>query len=175
MAREVVINTLCDPCLSEEVRTGGVEVSATLGELGPKPQVIALCPSHRKALYEPLRDLLEQMGQGDPSAPESSASSGTGKGRRAPNPTRCPQCSHESPNRSALGAHARAMHKKTLGELEGTPLAFPCPECERGFTRPQALGAHLYQTHGVAGTSSAAAANNPKKRRVQQDTLVEAS
>ena len=65
MARDLVY--WCDPCLAEEVRTPGVEISGALNLTGDlrkalDPKVIAMCPEHIDQLAKPLAALLEDMG-----------------------------------------------------------------------------------------------------------------
>lgn len=161
MAREVIVRTWCDPCLAEDVQEDGVELAPLLlPELGgTKPRVVALCEVHRKELYQPLLDLLEEHGQmvdeeGNPSGPRGKYT----RAKDVPNPLGCPAegCSHESPNRSALSSHVRNMHDTTLSVLLGEETPYECPECGLKSARPQGIAAHRRKVHGVLGTSATA-------------------
>ena len=54
----------------------------------------------------------------------------------------CPDCGAKLSNRQSLGSHARNIHGKSLGELEGKPLNYVCPTCQQGFTTPQGVAVH---------------------------------
>lgn len=170
MAREVLIQWWCDPCLADDVKTPGRELSPLqLPELtGKRPRVITLCEQHEKELYTPLVELLEEHGQ-----PVDEEGNPTGKGRTPSSatpaymePITCPDCGHEAPNRSALSSHSRGQHGKTLGELLGLPLPHVCPECDYRSSRPQGLAAHRRQKHGVIGENTKAKA---RKRAADAD------
>jgi hypothetical protein len=53
-----------------------------------------------------------------------------------------PGCDSVLKSRQSLGAHARQIHGKSLGELEGRPITHTCDECGAGFTTLQGITLH---------------------------------
>jgi hypothetical protein len=173
VAREVIVRTWCDPCLAEDRQEDGVELAPLLlPELGgTKARVVALCEVHRKELYQPLLDLLEEHGQmvdeeGNPSGPRGAYKK---RALASPEALSCPAegCDHISPNRSALSSHVRNMHGTTLSALNGEPTPYECPECGLKSARPQGIAAHRRKVHGVIGTSATAVAVREAKGQDQ--------
>lgn len=127
MARRVIVETLCDPCLAGGVESQAVELPP-LPLVGNKPRIVALCVKHHGELAEPLIEALKEFGQivdiegGEVKRPKAGQ-----KLRDAANDGQfdCPEC------REA-----------------GTP---------RSFAAPQGLGAHRYRAHGVESASKAKA------------------
>jgi hypothetical protein len=166
VAREVIFKTWCDLCLAaEQKNVEGIELPAlALPEVGNKPRVVALCEVHRKELYDPLVEVLREHGQiadeaGQPTGHTGPRGPYKKRGATAkenvPGGMDCPQCGHNSPNRSALSSHVRNMHDATLGEVTGRPTPYECPECGRGFVAPQGVAAHRRIAHGVPGSGKA--------------------
>jgi hypothetical protein len=169
VARQVIVRVLCDPCLAAEVETDGLELPPLkLAEISGKPRVITLCEVHRKEFYEPFLEILQELGQpvdedGNASGPRGhyrprsravSPDAAVGKPAvETPDGIACPSCGHVSPNRSALSAHTRDQHGKTLAELEGKPLPYACQECGDKFESAKGRGAHRFHVHGVRGSS----------------------
>lgn len=166
MAREVIVRTWCDPCLANDVQEEGTELPPlTLpGLTGNKRRVLALCDVHRKEVYQPLLELLEEHGQmvddeGNPSGPRGPYKTrGASQGNSTQGSLTCPAegCDHTSPNRSALSSHVRNMHDTTLSVLQGLDTPFECPECGLKSARPQGIAAHRRKVHGILGTSATA-------------------
>lgn len=152
MAREVIVNTLCDPCLAEDVRTEGRELPAIQlpGVPGKAARVVAVCERHDKELLQPLVALLTEHGQAvDAEGQPTSTARGNRRGKaNNQEAMTCPVCGHSSPNRGALASHARNMHDAALGELLGEA-TLTCPECGRLCSRPQGLAAHRRSAHGI--------------------------
>lgn len=75
---------------------------------------------------------------------EAAAAAVPAKARPVPGGLACPDpdCDSVLTNRQSLGAHARQIHSKTLGELEGKPIAHVCPDCGAGFTTNQGITLH---------------------------------
>ena len=121
MARQVIVQTLCDPCLAKGEEVDAEELPP-LGLVGNKPRVLALCDVHRKEVYEPLVQMVKDYGQiVDIEPATASTPRKPAKAAAAPAPASaalpCPEC-----------------------EAAGTP---------RSFNAPQGLGAHRYRAHGV--------------------------
>lgn len=176
MARAIIVHTWCDPCLAEDKTVDATELAPlALPEVpGSKPRVVALCPEHRQALYQPLVDLLVEHGQTVDQSGNPAGQRGPKKKRAADtrDPQTCPVkgCGHEAPNRQALASHARQIHDESLPALEGVPLPYVCPECGYRSSRPQGIGAHRRAAHGVVGAVSAG-----KQDDAQGDLLAEQS
>lgn len=65
MARDLVF--WCDPCMKEDIRTPGMEISGALNVTGDlkkslKPKILAMCPEHLDQFAKPLVALFEEMG-----------------------------------------------------------------------------------------------------------------
>ena len=122
--------------------------------------------AHRKELFEPLKDVLTNLGQVVPTTLRvpggvESPRKGIG-GRPSAEDLVCSECGHQAPNKAALASHVRSMHDTSLAELEGLPLDYECPECGRKFNRPQGMAAHRRSTHGVPGKDVHANASKGK-------------
>jgi predicted RNA-binding Zn-ribbon protein involved in translation (DUF1610 family) len=177
VARLVIVRTLCDPCLETEAEVDGEELAPLkLPEISGRPRVLTLCEVHRKEFYDPLVEILKELGQpvdeeGNAAGPRGHYKPRKGAAKKsAPAPApheepaasselACPACGKVSVNKSALQSHTRSAHDKTLAELRGEELPFKCPECGRDFSRPTGLGAHRFRTHGVQGSSKDAKAS----------------
>lgn len=59
MARRVIL--LCDICDEKDIQAEGEEETVTLNNL--KPRILAMCPTCRKEIYEPLEQALARVGQ----------------------------------------------------------------------------------------------------------------
>lgn len=118
MAREVVTHIWCDVCLhTEDTYTEGTETPPiTLGNM--KPRVLGLCDVHTKDVYEPIKELLAQLGQVVPEGgtarfPGTSAGSGVW-------PCPDPACAkHATPfkHEQSLRNHAKKFHGVPITEL----------------------------------------------------------
>jgi uncharacterized C2H2 Zn-finger protein len=185
MARQVIVKTWCDPCLDADQETEGTELPPLkLPELPGRARVLALCEVHRKEVYEPLVDMLRELGQtvdgeGNPAgargplkktpmepagAPAAEARVGIVDGKvkvTAAEDGRvvCPTCSKSLKTRTSLQAHVRHVHDTTLAVLEGRDSTdgFTCPECGQVCLNAQGLGAHRSRIHGVKGQKAKAA------------------
>jgi len=159
MAREIRVETYCDPCLAQDEREFGVEVTIGASDVGRgEPRTLALCQVHAKE-WEAVREWLETLGQ-KPGAEVASPKAGArSKHTRAAAIAEtggavCPRCGFVSANRHALMTHTRARHGETLAVIEGgVDAGFKCPECGWLAANPQGLGAHRRAQHGVKGTS----------------------
>lgn len=183
MAREVILRTWCDICLNEDdLQEEGVELAPLhLPELGGnKRRVLALCEVHRKGIYQPLLEALEEHGQmvdedGNPTGPRGPYKKKQGGAQAQANATQgsltCPAegCDHISPNRSALSSHVRNMHDTTLSVLQGLDTPYQCPECGLKSSRPQGIAAHRRKVHGVLGTSATAVRVRESKSQEEEE------
>lgn len=117
---------------------------------------VDLCPVCSK----PLRDLIEHF---DDIARKLKRPSGGASGKAQAADTAaagdpedsipCPECvDYAAPNRSALGAHARARHHKTLSQLLGETPLFQCLVCEGKptYSKGQGFAAHRRAAHKLS-------------------------
>lgn len=119
MARRVIVELLCDPCLVQDKNEVEGEELPPLPLIGNKPRVLVLCPRHRAEVYEPLLQMVKDYGQivdidsqGTRTVPAKKASPASAPAR----PTgdlRCPECGRED------------------------------------FGGPQGLGSHRFRAHGI--------------------------
>lgn len=114
MARRVIVETLCDPCLK-----AGSEVEAEelppLNVVGNKPRIMALCPDHRVQVYDPLVEMVKEFGQIVDIEPKAEPASGTKRKAQAAGSYDCPECAAAGEPRSfsapqGLGAHRYRAH-----------------------------------------------------------------
>ena len=184
MAREVIVRTWCDVHLTQDdEHVEGEELPPLALAPRTKPKVVALCEVHRKEFYDPLVQLLADLGQPVPDAAAAAAATSvkrvnTGRG----GPHMCPvdDCPYlGGPTISALQTHVRSHHDTTLNDLVTAAAAAHswgssspgCPECGRsGFKGLAGLGAHRFRAHGVGGTSTDSKAAKEARQQVQ-DTL----
>lgn len=84
-----------------------------------KPRTVDLCKSCNEDMIEPVMAMFGQFGVTDDGS-ISTGLAGIEPRRRArkPNPP-CPDCGHQSPNRSALGTHMKNRHDKGLKDYPG--------------------------------------------------------
>lgn len=126
MAREIVTNIWCDPCLQgwdggDSEHTPGEELPAV--KIGnKKPRILAMCERHRKTYHDPFATMLDELGQIAPDsiAPAAAAPAAPKKSRHGTYPCPDPACEkHENPygSPSSLSNHARGRHGMTLNEL----------------------------------------------------------
>ena len=155
MAREIRVETYCDPCLDQDEREFGIEVTIGATDVGRgEPRTLAMCERHRKE-WESVRDWLERLGQkvsadGAPATPRKYQRAAANDDESAT----CPRCGFVSANRHALMTHTRSRHGETLAVIEGGANAgHKCPECGWLAANPQGLGAHRRAQHGVKGSS----------------------
>lgn len=116
MARRVIVETLCDPCLAKGSEVAAEELPP-LPLIGNKPRVLALCPDHRAEVYEPLLAMVKEHGQIVDIEP---ATGTTAKARvKTATPEAgsldCPECRAAETPRSfttpqGLGAHRYRVH-----------------------------------------------------------------
>lgn len=165
VAREIIVQTLCDLCLAKDKKVDAREVRVTVGDSpGGHATVVALCGPHEAKVLTPLVEVLEAHGQlvdkeGNPTGPR-----GRYKKRKVgEEAVSCPGCGHISVNATALASHARASHNQTLAELRGDPRPYPCGTCDRTFSRPQGAAAHRRQVHGIAGKTSPKGGNQDEE------------
>lgn len=117
MAREVVTRIWCDVCLDNDQYAEGVETPPiTIGSL--KPRVLALCERHQKEVFEPMRELLTNLGQvlpgtNGPAFPGTSPGSGVWP---CPVPN-CPKNRKPYGHEQSLRNHARQVHHLPISEL----------------------------------------------------------
>ena len=157
MAREIRVETYCDPCLDQGEREFGVEVSIGASDVGRgEARTLALCQVHSKE-WEAVRDWLERLGQKADGASRPATPRTPGKYQRVADGDEgavCPRCGFVSKNRNALMSHTRGVHNETLAVIEGgVDAGLPCPECSWIAANPQGLGAHRRAQHGVQGSS----------------------
>jgi hypothetical protein len=112
--KEIKVVTWCDACGEDRIPA---DQSVTMSIGRTKPRTIDLCDMHHKELIVPVDYLLHAWGVGEESAPRPTAAQ---RGPRTikPNPP-CPDCGHQSPNRSALGTHTKNRHDKGLKDYPG--------------------------------------------------------
>lgn len=173
MAREFVTHIWCDVCLEQDdIRTEGSETPAiTIGNM--KPRVLALCDTHMKEHYEPVKQMLQELGQPvDLPVQRSHRSDRVEEGEEMECPY--PGCTGYGPYRlkSSLRNHFKDVHGTTLVEWEATqggevkpsakiPEEFVCgvEGCDVAYDpavynrASQAIGMHRAKAHGIAGTS----------------------
>lgn len=117
MAREVITKIWCDVCLQDDVYTDGSETPPiTIGSL--KPRVMALCDVHVKEVFDPIKELLTELGQVLPQQGTMARMPGTSPGSGVwPCPD--PQCAkHTRPykHEQSLRNHVRQEHQMALTE-----------------------------------------------------------
>lgn len=180
MAREVVTHIWCDVCMhTDDVYTEATETPPiVLGNM--KPRVLALCDVHTKEVYEPIKELLTELGQVADAAKFPGTSPGSGTW-----PCPDPAChKHDRPfkHEQSLRNHSKQVHGMTIAELrrfhageaglfDGEPevqvAATPPPKvteavcdqrgCDVAYTWPeykapaQAMGVHRAKAHGIRG------------------------
>lgn len=116
MARRVIVETLCDPCLAQGTEVAAEELPP-LPLIGNKPRVLALCPDHRAEVYEPLLAMVKEHGQivdiepATGTAPRARVKATTSDGGSLD----CPECRAAGTPRSftapqGLGAHRYRAH-----------------------------------------------------------------
>lgn len=142
--KEVQVRAWCDACAEETETEDGPREPAPLSEviaIGARStgKVLDLCERHDKALLEPLRRLLADVGQDPDPTPQTPAkrsgpwSSSSAQAKSYP----CLWCASEYATGYALTTHVRNVHGKT-GRLWGTA----CPSCGTAFGSPASLGVH---------------------------------
>lgn len=120
MAREVITRILCDVCMHlDEAYVEAVETPPiTIGTA--KPRILALCEVHHKEVFEPIKELLMDLGtvlsEGSPATtrfPGTSPGSGVF-------PCPVPDChKHTKPfkHEQSLRNHSRNMHDMPIQQL----------------------------------------------------------
>lgn len=113
MAREIITQIWCDICLEEETYTSATETPPIILGIW-KPRVLALCPVHRKEVYEPLEQVVRELGQ---ILPEQASSEmrrppGTAPGSGVfpcPDPT-CTKHTRPYKHEQSLRNHSKDVH-----------------------------------------------------------------
>lgn len=175
MAREVIVTTWCDPCLSAGSKVEGREVTASLN--GSAALMLALCPTHGEGLWEPFAAIVEQYGQPLPSEPRKVARKVARKVDAEPivgvpaGRSLCPvpECGKVATHKR-ISDHVRRAHGMGLREaraLYGVPSAHqlnaaarlaqadlfgsddvpPCPDCSLVAANRTGLAAHIRMRH----------------------------
>lgn len=153
MARQVVVNILCDGCLLEGEHEPAQEFTLAFGTR--KPKTLALCERHEKEAYRPLFELFEKTGSVVNQEPrpvkvdvEGAEPKRTGVPKLLPDGGVCPSCGGEY---AALQSHYRTNHQvelqQTLGQALGLETPFQCPKCPLAFTNAQAIAQHRKNGH----------------------------
>lgn len=118
MAREVVTHVWCDVCLQEDNYSEAKELPPiTLG--GMKPRVLALCELHEKEVYQPIRELLTELGVVADSLHTGTKFPGTSPGSGVwpcPDPG-CPKHTKPYKHEQSLRNHARDVHNVSITVL----------------------------------------------------------
>ena len=139
MARDLVF--WCDICLADEdERTPGGEVVIQLGNL--KPRLLALCDRHMDEIYNPLRELLQDMPIADSVPPNSAGFMPTKRQGENAGDFTClvPDCGRPYKYKGSLRTHLNEVHNMTLQEMvkqygadapEEATLAFSVGEDEK--------------------------------------------
>lgn len=170
MAQTIV--TLCDMCLLHDdgrESPGAGTWTITIAAPGAKaaPYAIDVCEDHGK----PYRVLLEHLAEDGRRAdkprpvpagvPRASATDGPDpRTIPAPDGLPCPapDCDHVAATVAGLRTHAKALHGRTVAELDGTAdMACPVTDCPRLFTALQGLSVHLRSQHGMTTDEARAA------------------
>lgn len=126
MAREVVISVLCDPCMDKDEKVEAEELPAfMLPGMRGRPRIIALCPVHKKEVFDPLFDVLKEFGQqvtNEGMAPKSIKTESSTK----------PPEAHALPAREGTGRaprYARELYEEFfMVEMDGVTY-WQCPTC----------------------------------------------
>lgn len=148
MAREIVV--WCDPCMGQEMRTAGVEITVAIQT--DKPKMLAMCQEHLDSLVKPLASILEEFGASIPddtakgrSGRQSLSDLAAGKRHGREPSSRPNQCLWCDLTYSQSGGFAR--HLKVAHGFTGLTEAFsgPCPVCGEGPY--DLLGSHVSRAH----------------------------
>lgn len=142
MARQVIVRTLCDPCLESESETDGEELAPLkLPEISGKPRVVTLCEVHRKEFYDPFVEILRDLGQ--PVDEEGNASGPRGHYKR-----KTPKAPSSGPSSEPLppapAGTERASNEKAAAQARAD---LACPTCGRVSVSKSALQSHVRAQH----------------------------
>jgi hypothetical protein len=150
MATQILTRVLCDFCNADDTETPGARTESVT--IGGDTYEIDVCDTHGKPLTE-LAETLSALGRKIPKSgkrqrDDSSRDRGNEPARSLPMTCPVEGCGHEA-TRKLMNGHARQVHGKTLGELEGNPVDYVCPVegCGAGFTRKQSLAVHVGRAH----------------------------
>lgn len=109
MAREVVLQVWCDPCLANDIHEPAVPQDPRIRfTLGTKEWELDTCEVHFKELLQPVVDALQEFGikvDGKAAAPRSKD-----------DPRTCLACGSELGNAGSFNAHVRQQHGLKIGE-----------------------------------------------------------
>lgn len=128
MPKEVVVNAWCDPCFAEGEHEPAEEYTLGFADLARmRPRTLLLCERHRKEVYEPLRNLVEEFGATAGSELPGPVKKSRQRGPRALDYGPFPEGQWECPvpdcdsadlkDRTAVQRHTRIVHGVILGEL----------------------------------------------------------
>ena len=170
MAKEIVAFAWCDVCQQHDEKVPGITTPPiTIGN--GKPKELDLCEVHEKEVLEPLRALLNEVGQevkpprkGRPSSATPVVASGgvvVPGARKAY--VKCLFCDATPKTKGAYGVHLNQHHDgKKMTDLDvieqlyggANPIEprqeFACDQCSISYDRRSSLSGHKTNVHGAS-------------------------
>lgn len=150
-----VLIRYCDQHQTADENVEGAQWELTITPPGEKTVGfdVDLCPDCSK----PLRDLIEHFDDIARTLKRPAGKAPAANGQAAELDDQdvhvCPfpDCGHPAPTRSALGSHARLMHKMRLSQLLGEKPQFVCLVCDDRppFAKGQGFAAHRRAAHSL--------------------------
>lgn len=153
MARELLVRTWCDVCMSDDVRAAAERVTVALDSLGMRATSVDLCDDHRKQLVDPLVAALTEHGASPederPRQPRQQLRRSRAAVEADPSAVTCPLDGHKAPTANAMHKHCLAIHQQSWDDVKGTSTLW-CPQCGLGWERNRGLSMHLRSAHNVS-------------------------